>query len=73
MKTEMDALNMDERQRLHWLQANRATLFAVGATWVGMIGWELLHQRTPLFLIVMVPVFALLRFGLYRHYSRKNG
>jgi uncharacterized membrane protein AbrB (regulator of aidB expression) len=69
----MDTLNMDERQRLHWLQANRATLFAVGATWVGMIGWELLHQQTPLFLIVMVPVFALLRFGLYLHYSRKNG
>jgi hypothetical protein len=68
----MDVVGMDERQRLHWLQANRATLFAVGATWLAMIVWELLHQRTPVFLIAMVPVFAGLRLGFYFHYARKR-
>lgn len=71
MKTEMDALDMDERRRLHWLQANRATLLTVGATWVSMIGWELLHHRLPVFLIAMAPVFAGLRLGFYLYYSRK--
>jgi hypothetical protein len=71
VKTEMDALAMDERRRLHWLRANRATLLAVGATWVAMIGWELLHNKLPIFLIAMVPVFAGLRLGFYLHYSRK--
>ena len=70
MKTEMDALRMDERQRFAWLMANRGTLFAVGATWIGMIALELAQGRAPVFLIVMVPVFALVRFGLYFYYSR---
>ena len=70
MKNEMDALGMDERQRDAWLKANRGTVLAVGAVWIGMIGWELSQGRTPLFLITMVPVFALLRFGLYSFYSR---
>ena len=70
MKTEMDALRLDERQRVAWLMANRGTVFAVGATWLGMIAWEITHGRVPIFLIVMVPVFALVRFLLFLHYSR---
>jgi hypothetical protein len=70
MKTEMDAMAMDERQRNAWLKANRLTLMLVGVTWLGMIAWELFHQRMPLFLIAMVPVFAVVRFGLYLLYAR---
>lgn len=70
MKSEMDLLGMDERQRLAWLMANRGTVVAVGVIWTGMIVWELAHERAPLFLIAMVPVFALLRVGLYFFYSR---
>ena len=47
MRTEMDLLNMDERQRLHWLKANRATLMTVGVVWLLAIGWEFLEGRTP--------------------------
>ena len=68
MTTEMDLLRMDERQRLAWLMANRGTLMAVGTVWIGLIAWELFHGRSPLFLIVMVPLFALLRAGLYLYY-----
>ena len=71
MKTEMDLLKMDERQRLAWFMANRGTLVAVGATWISMIGWELTHSRMPSFLLAMVPVFALLRFGLFALYSSR--
>jgi fatty acid desaturase len=71
MKTEMDVLRMDERQRLAWLRANRATLFAVAVAWLLMIGWDLLHQRVPVFLIVMVPVFALVRSLFYLYYARR--
>ena len=70
MTSEMDLLRMDERQRLAWLMANRGTVVAVGVIWMGMIVWELSQGRAPLFLIVMVPVFALLRVGLYFFYSR---
>jgi hypothetical protein len=70
MVTEMDAMNMDERQRYAWLRANRTTLIVVGMTWLGMIGWELSNGRTPVFLIAMVPIFALVRFVLYRHFQR---
>lgn len=72
MITEMDALGMDERQRSSWLRANRATLMVVGVVWLGMIGWELSQQRTPLFLIAMVPLFALARLGFYAYYSRRS-
>jgi len=72
MKTEMDAMRMDERQRLNWLLANRATLFIVGLCWLGLIAWEAVHGRMPHFLIVMVPVFALVRFVFYQVYSRKK-
>jgi hypothetical protein len=68
MKTEMDLLHMDERQRLAWLMANRGTVIAVGAVWIGMIVWELAESRTPLFLILMLPVFALLRLGFFLYY-----
>jgi hypothetical protein len=71
MKTEMDALNLDERQRFYWLKANRVTLMLVGLVWLGMIAWELAHGQTPWFLIIMVPVFGLLRFGLYQLYARR--
>lgn len=72
MKNEMDLLRMDERQRLAWFMANRGTVIAVGAVWIGMIGWELTHGRVPAFLLIMVPVFALLRAGLYFHYSSRS-
>ena len=69
-KSEMDVMGMDERQRNAWLRANRATLIAVGLCWLGMIAWELSQQRTPVFLLAMVPVFAAIRFGFYLCYSR---
>ena len=70
MKTEMDVMSMDERQRCAWLQANRFTLIVVGLIWLGMIAWELAHDNVPAFLIAMVPVIALLRFAAYRVYSK---
>lgn len=70
MRDEMDLLRMDERQRLHWLQANRATLMAVGVVWLLMIGAEFLNGRTPMFLIAMVPIFAGLRLGFYLFFAR---
>ncbi len=66
----MDVTDMDERQRLGWLRANRATLFLVGLVWLGMIGWELAHGRGAAFLIAMVPVFALFRYTVYRLFTR---
>ena len=71
MKSEMDVLRMDERQRLCWLYANRIMIFIIGAIWLGMIGYELLQHRTPLFLIIMVPVLALVRLFVYLYYSRR--
>lgn len=71
MRNEMDLLRMDERQRLAWFMANRGTLMAVGAVWIGMIGWELTHGRVPAFMLIMVPVFALLRAGLYFFYAAR--
>ena len=73
MKSEMDLLRMDERQRYCWLMANRATIFAIGAAWLGIIGWELYHSRTPWFMIVMIPVLALFRLGAYLFYKRRKG
>jgi len=67
----MDIMQMDERQRLAWFMANRGTLLTVGAVWIGMIGWELTHGRMPSFLLIMVPVFALLRAVLYRWYCAR--
>ncbi len=72
MKNEMDALKMDELQRHCWLLANRATLITVGLVWLGLIGWELWHQRWPIFEIVMVPVFALVRAGFYKLYANRK-
>lgn len=65
MKSEMDVMSMDERQRLCWLLANRATLMIVGLVWIGMIVWEMIQGRAPLFMMVMVPIFAAIRFGWY--------
>ena len=70
MTTEMDIMDMDERQRTAWLQANRVTLMVVGLTWIGMIVWDLAYGRFPVFLIAMVPVFALGRFLTYSYYQR---
>ncbi len=72
MKTEMDLMQMDERQRLSWLRANRVVLMIVGVIWICMIGWELLHQRTPWFMIVAVPVLALTRLTLYKFFIRQE-
>ena len=71
MKSEMDVLGMDERQRLCWLYANRAMIFIIGAIWLGIIGYELAMGRMPLFMIVMVPVLALARLFIYLFYSKK--
>lgn len=71
MKTEMDILKLDERQRLSWLLANRATLIIVGLVWIGMIVYEISRNTVPYFLIVMVPVFALVRFVMFLFYSRR--
>ena len=68
----MDLLRMDERQCFAWLRATRATLVVVGVTWVAMIVWELLQHRIPLFLIIMVPLFAALRLAFYLHYARSG-
>jgi hypothetical protein len=54
-----------------WLRANQATLITVGLCWLGMIAWELVRHRTPVFLIAMVPVFALLRLAFFYHFSRR--
>jgi hypothetical protein len=67
----MELMGMDERQRLAWFMANRGTVIFVGAVWIGMIGWELTHGRAPLFLMLMVPVIALFRAGLYHYYSAR--
>jgi hypothetical protein len=72
MTTEMDIMGMDERQRLAWLHANRVTLILVGLTWIGMIAWEVIHDQFPMFLIAMVPVFAIVRFSTYRYYQRAS-
>jgi hypothetical protein len=72
MKNEMDVLHLDERQRLSWLLANRATLIVVGLVWLGMIAWEIAQHRTPWFLILMVPAFGLLRFGMYKVFVRRG-
>lgn len=72
MKNEMDAMEMDERQRYCWLQANRVLLLIVGLVWLGMIGWELYQGRAPYFLIVMVAVFALVRLLVYKVLIRKS-
>jgi hypothetical protein len=70
MKNEMDLLGFDERQRLGWLMANRALIFIIGALWLGIIGWELYQQRTPYFMIIMIPVLALARLIFYKYYTR---
>ncbi len=70
MRSEMDLMRMDERQRLHWLRANRATLMVVGVVWLLMIAFELSEERTPGFLLVMVPIFAGIRFGFFYYYAR---
>lgn len=71
-KSEMDMMQMDERERQCWLYANRATLFLVGLVWIGMAGWQFLQDKTPLFLLVMIPIFALVRFGFYRLYKARR-
>jgi hypothetical protein len=70
MRSEMDVMRMDERQRLYWLLANRATLMLVGVVWLLMILFELLESRSAAFFIVMVPVFAAARFGFYFYFAR---
>jgi uncharacterized membrane protein YhfC len=70
MSTEMDTLHMDERQRLAWLMANRMTLILVGLIWIGLIVWEIVQGRFPIFLVTMIPVIALVRFFAFRYYQR---
>jgi hypothetical protein len=70
MRTEMDIMHMDERQRLHWLEANRATLIVVGVVWLLIIAFELSEGRDAGFFIAMVPVFAALRLGFSYYYAR---
>ncbi|MBD3256988.1 hypothetical protein GF377_01050 [candidate division GN15 bacterium] len=72
MKTEMDAMQMDERQRYCWLLANRLALIVLGLVWLGMIAWEVYQGRAPWFLIAMVPAVALIRFAAYRLYLHRG-
>jgi hypothetical protein len=72
MRSEMDLMRMDERQQFHWLRANRATLMVVGVIWFLMIAFEISEERTPGFLLVMVPIFAGIRFGFFYYYARNR-
>ncbi len=72
MKSEMDAMRMDERQRVSWLLANRATLMIVGLVWVGMTVYEFVQNRRPYFLLAMIPAFALVRLALYKIYAHRT-
>jgi hypothetical protein len=73
MKNEMDVLNLDERQKLYWLMANRVTLIIVGLVWIGMIIYEATSRHIiPYFLIAMVPVFGLVRLLFYKYYARRG-
>jgi hypothetical protein len=72
MKNEMDALKMDERQRLCWLLANRITLIAVGILWMGLIFLQYSHNLSLSFLVAMVPVIGLFRLGSYLYYMRSS-
>jgi bacteriorhodopsin len=73
MKNEMDALRMDERQRLYWMMANRFTLIIVGLVWIGMVAYEAAYNhRVAYFLIAMIPIFALIRFAAYKIYARRG-
>ena len=47
MKSEMDLMRMDERQRFHWLRANRATLMFVGVVWLLMNAFDALGGDLP--------------------------
>ena len=59
MKTEMDLMKMDERQRLYWLMANRVALMIVFLVCLGIIIYVTVHNNIiPYFLIIMVPVFG---------------
>jgi hypothetical protein len=72
MTNEMDVLNLDERQRLCWLKANRLTLMFVGVVWLGMIAYDLLHGSTPIFLMAAVPAFGLARLLSYKYYAGRS-
>ncbi len=73
MKNEMNVMQMDERQRLYWMMANRFTLIIVGLVWVGMICYDALYyHQVSYFLIVMVPVFAVVRFLAYKVYAHRG-
>ncbi len=72
MKNEMDAMKLDERQRLCWLLANRGTLFVLGVAWIALAVIELLGGGVnPLIMIALIPVFALVRVGFFAYYSRQ--
>jgi hypothetical protein len=73
MANETDMMKMDAHQRHAWLLANRATLMVVGVVWLGMIVQRLMTGETPVFMIAMVPVFALARFGAYLFYRGRAG
>lgn len=72
MKNEMDLLKLDERQRLSWLLANRATLIIVGLVWIALTFYEAAQGRVHWFLIFCVPIFGLIRFGFYRFHLRRG-
>jgi len=72
-KNEMDILRMSESERICWLMANRLTLIVVGVIWIGMILNQVKEGTIPLFMIVMVPVFALFRLAVYRYYKKSVG
>lgn len=71
MKSEMDVLGLNEAGRVAWLRANRVALMFVGLVWLAMIAVEISRGRTPWFLIIMVPVIALVRYAAYRYYRAR--
>ncbi len=72
MKNEMEILKMDERQRLCWLLANRLTLIVVGLCWLGLTLYKLLHGEIPYFLMIMLPIFAIVRASAYFIYKSRS-
>lgn len=71
MKNEMDVLKMDERQRFCWLLANRFTLIVVGVCWIGLIFYRISQNEIPWFLIIMLPVFGIIRLLSYLVYKSR--
>jgi len=72
MTNEMDIMRMDAPRRSAWLRANRVTLMTVGIVWIGMIAVRLSRGEDARFLLLMVPVFALIRLAAYVYNIKRS-